>query len=718
MEGEDESVRFSVDAALLFELGERLVSRKSIALAELIKNAYDADATEVIVTLENVKSDHGTVVIEDNGNGMTSQNIKDHWMRIATDDKTRNPVSPKYGRNRTGAKGIGRFATRRLADRLRVHTIAQVDGETWEETTVSFDWSLYQSGMTLGEVPNAMSSRRMPMTTRTGTRLYLENLRDGWSRAEVDEVRNDLLDLTPPGRSTSSGDPGFAILFIVPEYPESEGDVFEEFLKTALGVLTAIVQPDGTPQYTYAARGEPLTGSFGPKGVRFPGLVGAQAIIRHFVFKPSYFRGTDFDISAARSIGRLHGGVRVYMDRFKVFPYGAPGNDWLGLDEDRAGRRTPGDAVLKSLLSEGRRRVLLDLPGNNQLFGEVHVSRALHSGLMPTISRTGLVENDVFEEMKHFVRLGIDWMTIQRRNYEERQKPVTPPESRRPIAEIVEGATKQIESTLTGKVSRLDLAEVSRVLEDVRTAVRASDEEHVSKIAMLRTLASAGTMVLIFTHQIRAVIDEFKGVVTDLYDETLELTSDHFLRMRDRLRLGTDVVEAQARLLGFLLGEDSRRRRRRLVLRPLVEDLTGAFGRYCSDYGIEMNNSVPQGVRMPPMYEAEIHSVLLNLLTNSLKAVREREDRRIDISAVESPQEVTVLVKDTGGGIPLSLREWVFDAFATTSKPDPVLGVGTGLGLTIVRDIISDYGGKVRFIDAETPWSICAEVTIPTELEE
>ena len=113
---------FEVDAGLLFELGEHLVTRASVALAELIKNAYDADATQVNVLLENVGKtsdvNQSVIIIEDNGIGMTYDDVRENWMRIATPDKRRNPISPKYGRNRTGAKGIGRFAARRLANSL------------------------------------------------------------------------------------------------------------------------------------------------------------------------------------------------------------------------------------------------------------------------------------------------------------------------------------------------------------------------------------------------------------------------------------------------------------------------------------------------------------------------------------------------------------------------------------------------------------------------
>src|SRR5438093_106699 len=111
-------LRFDVDCGLLFQLGEGAVNKRSVALAELIKNSYDADATHVIVEFKNVARPGGEITILDDGSGIPFSRIRDTWMRIATTEKEDQPTSPIFGRHRAGAKGIGRFATRRLATQL------------------------------------------------------------------------------------------------------------------------------------------------------------------------------------------------------------------------------------------------------------------------------------------------------------------------------------------------------------------------------------------------------------------------------------------------------------------------------------------------------------------------------------------------------------------------------------------------------------------------
>lgn len=82
---ERETIRlsFDVDAALLGELGERLVAHRPVALAELIKNAYDADATKVTVRFKDVTKPTGEIIVIDNGSGMTLDSMKNGWMRIS-----------------------------------------------------------------------------------------------------------------------------------------------------------------------------------------------------------------------------------------------------------------------------------------------------------------------------------------------------------------------------------------------------------------------------------------------------------------------------------------------------------------------------------------------------------------------------------------------------------------------------------------------------------
>ena len=135
---EDGHVQFQTEGRLLQELGERLVASPQVALVELVKNSFDADATTCEIRVEP----KGTALtLSDNGLGMTLDDFEQRWMRIATGAKTDQRVSRQFGRRVTGQKGIGRFAVRFLGRMLTLDSVAS-DKKRGVKTRLSatFDW--------------------------------------------------------------------------------------------------------------------------------------------------------------------------------------------------------------------------------------------------------------------------------------------------------------------------------------------------------------------------------------------------------------------------------------------------------------------------------------------------------------------------------------------------------------------------------------------------
>lgn len=119
--------RFTVDTHLFRELGDLLVGRDSTALVELIKNSYDADATEVVVYGQSLDDPRlGYITISDDGLGMTEAEFTNGFLRIASRLKDEGPrLSRRYKRRFTGAKGIGRLAAHKLARLIQIHSVPQ-----------------------------------------------------------------------------------------------------------------------------------------------------------------------------------------------------------------------------------------------------------------------------------------------------------------------------------------------------------------------------------------------------------------------------------------------------------------------------------------------------------------------------------------------------------------------------------------------------------------
>ena len=763
------SLRFGVDAGLLFQLGEQLVARRSVALSELIKNAYDADATEVSVLLEDVTKPNGSIIVQDNGTGMTFEQVRDHWMRVATDAKRREPYSPIAKRPRTGEKGVGRFATRRLGHKLTLVSVAERPEGDREEVTVEFDWAgRFKHGLSLDTIDVDYSRRPVPNDYPTGTVVYVEDTRDRWTEDDMAALRKDLVALVNPfagsklvgdvrpepkqdpdgsAEPDQGGSPpeslGFKVKLEAPEFPDYEGEVTDYFLTAAWATLAGVVEADGSARYRIKIRetGEDLTHETDPG--TFSSIPKAEFVIFYFVYKGDLFGEFNFGSNDARRIGRSVGGVRIYLDDFRVFPYGDPQDDWLRLNEMRASRtpqllrRNMGMKEAAGLPASERPELLV--PGNNQLFGAVEISRFDQPAIEVNVSRERLTENDAFEELRGFVSLGIYWMTVQysRVTLPEREaRRQDRRESAAVKAEDAEGLLRKLKDQIGDDPSTVieQLPQIKEAVDalgaqirDVRDSAESELRDRISERAMLRVLASTGTAVSVVTHQLEGVTEGADSIATDVR-EAVEAGGEDvrvaFEPIVGRVEGWKELVEKQVGLLGFLLGRNSKDRRRRVTLRPFVGNLADGFSAYRQRLSVEFTNAVPGGLRTPPLYEAELGAILLNAYTNSLKALRDVDPsrRHFGVSAEASDGEFRLYVFDTGPGIPEADWERVFEPFVSTSEPDPVLGAGTGLGLMVVADLLSEYGGRASFVDPRdvaslppcaVPWATVLQVSLP-----
>jgi hypothetical protein len=259
--------KFTVDTHLFRELGELLVGRDSTALVELIKNAYDADATRVTVHGEDLDDpERGRIVISDDGNGMTPRQFEDGFLCIASRVKEEGGRrSRRHGRRYTGAKGVGRLAAHKLARRMQIYSIPDLttNPPTAEAVCAAIDWDLVEACRTLAEVENTtalslLAEPRDPVQ-QAGTIMELQRLRRRWTPAERTrlfwEVQTfqpaEALITLPAGVleqpplfdrpricDTAAGDPGFRV--------DLTGDfeVGEEFWQTVMQTAFWVIEID------------------------------------------------------------------------------------------------------------------------------------------------------------------------------------------------------------------------------------------------------------------------------------------------------------------------------------------------------------------------------------------------------------------------------------------------------------------------------------------
>ena len=737
------TLTFSVDSSLLFQLGEQLVAKPSVALAELVKNAYDADARHVTVTLENVGDPGGTIIIEDDGHGMTFEEVNKGWMTIATTSKRDNPTSRYFCRAVTGAKGIGRFAARRLGARLLLQSIAVNKSGKKESIHVEFDWKDFGSGRDLITVPVKYSRQLVEDNTSTGVSLWIEDAHDAWTADEIADLQSDLLTLQSPfpdliiqpkleRANDCQPDPGFDFSLSISgdeKLEEFSGGLSDAFLRGCWATLEGVIQENGKAQYRIDIRENDETDIFEDDIENYEGLEGIRFRIYYFVYRAEYFDHIEFGVREASRKGREEGGVKLYLDNFRVPPYGNEGNDWLELDWYITRRTDMANDIamsqrVRSITGTLSRPYLL-LPANRHLFGAVFISQKEHPNLQITASREGLLENRQFEILRRFLQRGIYWMTIKYAQVTAKRREESRKERKQTNAiETINAARQQAEeikvTAASGEAESVEMAQqvdsLAATLSQAEEELEEEREDHISEVSMLRLLASAGTMLILMNHQLQALIGAVSQTEQDLLRLRPEIPSrlaDKYDDIHDQLSEWHKMVKAQVSQLGFLLSPDSRERRKRVALHEDVSKVGRSMGYYMKTYNVEFKNETPRDLRTPPIYRAELYSILLNIFSNALKAVHGQHKRLIAVDAEKKDGIMVLRMLDTGKGLPKDKREEAFEPFQTTSAPNPILGVGTGLGLTVVRDILNQYNGEARFIDAPPPWKTCIEISLP-----
>jgi hypothetical protein len=202
---------FDVDASILFQLGESLITDEVQALIELIKNAYDADATYVVLTIDSfalinnsddkATKSRGYILIEDNGTGMDETAIKQGWLTVSSNlkrNQKRNNLLTKRGRVPLGDKGLGRLGVQRLGNTVEILTH---HGELGTAHRVAFSWESFRHADTLGQVPITFEPTN-PKKIPVGTQLIiiisdLQNI-EIWRGNAVDDLEVKLSQMISP----------------------------------------------------------------------------------------------------------------------------------------------------------------------------------------------------------------------------------------------------------------------------------------------------------------------------------------------------------------------------------------------------------------------------------------------------------------------------------------------------------------------------------------
>ena len=249
---------FRPRARVLQLLGDELIGSPRLAVFELVKNAYDADANEVVVRIDLASGGEPSIAVTDDGEGMSLDLLRSVWL-VPGDDHRRKQReegrrSNKHYRLPLGEKGLGRFAVHKLGNRIRVTTRAA----NTDECVVDIDWNELIEKPFLDQAP--VTIRERPATVfaegTTGTRIEIWELRSpAWTRGEVRRLCNQITSICSPFEESG----GFRVTLEVPGNESWIKDLpdFAEILNRAIWKFSFRLDEEGWFDCDYEFRQVP-----------------------------------------------------------------------------------------------------------------------------------------------------------------------------------------------------------------------------------------------------------------------------------------------------------------------------------------------------------------------------------------------------------------------------------------------------------------------------
>jgi signal transduction histidine kinase len=725
---------FEADAAIIARLGRELVAKQETALIELVKNSYDADSTEVEVSFMTQQA-VPAMEIRDNGSGMTKEDLVEGFLRLASDKKISEPLSPKYQRRRAGRKGIGRFSAHRLGDKLILTTRHHSQSLGWR---LEVNWTKFSRGTELSAVPVTITQVEVAVP---GTVMRIEHLFDEWSDATIKRCWRNVLRLQQPFpvapiEKNPIKDPGFSVSFVRENALFRDESVVADLQTEILDHMHAVIEfkvdDHGYASWCLSRNRFDVATDWVPVNsltpdARVPGpylhLKNAWMRTYYVILAPDLLSTLVY--TRVRDELANFGGVRLYRNGFRVVPYGDNGNDWLGLDEL---------SVKRSFLAP---------ISNRNFFGIVEVRDP--DGLMfeEHTSREGLLETSAFAELKHLTSsvlvtaaASISDSRGKKTRASDKKVPTVDPFSKLKTAihSLVISSTEpalKAEDKGSPNPTAIEAEKVLAIAAEIQQHAEIAKSELADETAMLRLLATLGMTTAEFSHETGMTFDAFRFDFERVFKAAIDAQSNDpiFLAKAARARAMLARLDTLTSYLNTLASSRSTRDVRPVSLSKVVEEFEKGIRLQAQTQGIDLVVNVPEfdPLYTRPMHEAEIASILLNLYTNAVKAVkRNKADRRVSIRVELADDEASVrlLFSDSGDGIPVHNRERIFDAFFTTrigspgSADDVEHTKGTGLGLWIVHQIVANAGGQIAVVDAEDGFATTLELILPKENED
>lgn len=727
---------FKISSGLKDIIGKELITDDHIAIFELVKNSYDANANNVKIIFKHTRTlskNESRIIIADDGDGMSYKDIKGKWLFVGYSSK--KPFIGKIQSYRdkiktrifAGYKGIGRFSADRLGQKMNLFTKKRNEKQIH---CIDVDWKKFEVNQKkeFHSIDVFYSDRKtvpehIPIDPfKNGTILEISNLSGSWDRAKMLRLKRYLQRLINPSATNLSSD--FQIELIADEFHDDDeksakknkpyeviNGVIENVVFEELGIKTTRINCEVTKNHIITE------------------VLDKDQFVFRFKEKNSFDKLADVKIHVfylnqeakkafTKKMGlqpKNFGSVFLYRNGFRVHPYGDEGDDWLGLEIRKA---------------QGFRRYL----ATREIMGRIEVYGP-QRGLIEVSSRSGgVVKTEEFDQLRTlFIKKVLERLekyVVEGINWDRTRGVVKNPDEIRAdsivlIEEIVgkvDDPAKSIEfnpelldvfeqrelENIPELLKNIEvLAEHVKSAEEIRhidniikrlkhstqrlsTKVKKAEQEALvqkkENLFLQKSLSMDDVIAQNLAHSIEISSDTIKGALEDVMEQIRkDADIESIKQILEKISLENEKIIS---LAGLVANANFN-----LMVDVIPDDLVLYITQYIQRVLVEIQEGMRYSFSGKDMaYNTtfsplEISVVIDNFLSNSQKA----QASQMFLKFEKHNGFLRILIGDNGEGIPKDIEEFLFTRGFTTTD-------GAGIGMSHIKSIANKMGGDVKFL--------------------
>ena len=707
-------------ARLITMLGDQLIKNEIIALVELIKNSYDADASWDKVSFVDFNADFSVkstskIIIEDDGCGMDEEILKKHWLNPATPDKLkrkREKETTDKGRIMQGEKGIGRFAIFKLGRNIKITTRRQcvdeegkfIDSSEVDENVLSYNFSEYDDNFLSEngkekelyldnlrvvfekEAPQVIVKKKIMLGTTEierkpyGTKIEISNLKSSWSEARIDKVQKEIGKMQPIFSKDDFSD--FHVWIYQDQEVHIAQDVYKEKLTTCLENKSVFKVKNGkyisaTNKIDFILNGKPVHLGFDDADIK--GLSLFSKYFKNESYKTECgdfeFEFYIFDLNIdsdspskymldqdEKAIIKEHR-IYLYRDGIRVMPYGDPEDDWLRIDMAR------GTISAGAFLS------------NDQVVGCVYITQNGNPKLRDKTNREGLIEEGkALEDFINVLQLVLKYLrkkTFAQYLIEKKRKADIDRVKKGKPLELIENAKKQYAND----------ENALKFISNFETSYKQEQKVLHERIDKTESLAAVGLSIETASHDImlfiKKTIENEDALIKDIMIGG-DINRDELLAKLTLVRGNLSMIETQMKDIQLLF-PSTKTRTKNIDVKEIVEKVHRLYMRAFAENNISFQMETINSPLIVKTTDAVLLQVMINLFDNALYWLKTISNKREILVLVDGNRQ-RMIFSDSGPGIKEDDIPYVFEAFYSGKGEE-----GRGLGLYIAKQLLDKY---------------------------